>query len=488
MDSSNTDTTSSDDYDFDDWNSIHEPRFNYAKTTSNFGKLILQNERNRLECAEWDLEAAIGSRSEFEGQEWVPLVIEEVENQMEPTGSVMSKIMAKYRRDLGFSFVTNFTEFEDLKEEARDFMKCFPSRPKPFDQERAARKDLRSEKRALKLQAEEKEKQQIKADWKAERKVGKLCVKFEKFVEAYSFLKEMGKIPNFSREISCEEVRARCGDNFRYLQDFREAYKTEFKLFTFLNWDCLDLTHFEFHYFPIVEQSTRNISTSVNLPVLTPRAMNILKAYEQHIKFHNPRTLEGRRALLFQKLYRRYRAVMKKSADPSFIDWRHCKVTNWPSHIDKSNFDAWSEDDVLLLEALVEGNEIKFERAEMATEEVANPLGMTLDFYSRSVTKIQNQDIYGATCALSDDEGICGPPAVKIGINNIAIKRKSVCKTEASRNLIPETKKIKIASNHPANPEERDQILPQALEITFFLKANKPGGQVFINRSQNDNP
>ena len=432
-DSSNSDTTSSEDS--DSWSQAKEHKVDYFKTQRDYKRNISSREKNLKRCASWDMEAAIGNISDNpwakdpddDGEKYYPLEIEEPEDQINPQSNVVARIMTQYRKDLGFNTVGDFIDIQDDDLVLEKFFSCLESRPKKFDHEREERRQSRRERRQMRRQALKDSEAQIKAalkdeiaaKLKADRKIRKRRKRMEKLSEAYYFLKFVGKIPQFTGEtlnlLTCDEIRVQSG-NLRYFQDLRELYKTELNYYTFLNWDYLDLTHFAFQNFPIIDQITREItyignSQVVSPPVLMSKGVNVLAAYEDFIRFHNPRTLEGRRQLLFQKLYSRYYALMGERAYPTFIDWDSCKVSKWPSKVDKSNIEAWTEDDVLLLEALLTAGKLVFTEAEKVLKDRPDPLGMTDSFYDRSVIQVHAEEVEGSDCAVSDDEKICGKPS-----------------------------------------------------------------------------
>jgi hypothetical protein len=500
-DSSNSDSTSSEDSE-DTCSQVVEPKINYSKTQKDYRKNILSRERNLKLCAEWDMEAAIKGNGieeqpDADGQNNFHSEMEEVR----PQTSVVSRIMAQYRRDLGFNEVLNSPESEPEKEEIQKIISCFESRPKMVDHQREKRRRERRVKRQMRRQAlinpediwKASMKDERKFEWKIDRKLIKRGKRLKKVNEAYSFLKYLGKIPQFTFEtlngMTCEEIRAQLG-NLNYFQDLRNFYKTELNYYTFLNWDNLDLTHFENHHFPIMNQITRNVTYNGNSKVVSPpvfmsRGVKVLEAYEVYIRFHNPRTLEGRRMLLFQRLYRRYLAAMGLNANPSFIDWEHCVVINWPYHIDRSNLNNWTTGDVLLLETLVEDEDLVFEKAGTLLKKSPSPLGVTENFYERPVITVNTDEIEGSDCAISDDEMICSRSARTI---EEAIAEVSKAKAPAKRkykkrkpkfvvNLespefhdrnidpFPKVNNVKVVSDEPADEQKRTEVLRQALDI-----------------------
>lgn len=511
-DSSNSDTTSSEDSDSWDFS----PKVNEAKTRRDFKLFIEMRNRNLELSRKWDMEANIRAKEEplwdlekenNDGKSYYPLDIDpsELEDQVNPKRSVISRIMAQYRKDMGFNPVGNIFDSEPEFEEVSSFFRCFESRPKKVDQKREKRISRRSEKRIKKLgSVEEKEtveiKEQLKIERKAERKQEKRLRKSQKLAEAYSFLKFLGKIPQFTaltlKQMTCEEIRAHSGDfEFRYYQDIREAYKTELKYYNLLNWDYLDLTHFEFHYFPILDQITRNISYAGNAkvispPVLTSKGLNILTRYEKHIRFHNPRTIEGRRMLLFQKLYRRFYAAIEGFLNGYFIDWQHCEVPNWPAHIDKFDLTKWSDQDISLLEQMLENKELVFESDEKFWKDAPPLLGITENYDERPMIRVEPEQVEGEDCAISDDEMVCGSKSYLELLEEAEIiaeeRAKGIAETKQTSasdkpaKLKTATKplkyiesveaetdadNIKVISNKPADEIEKQTVLAKALEI-----------------------
>lgn len=502
-DSSNSDTTSSEDS--DNWDPAKEPQFDYVKTYEKYEDCILGGERNLEECRKWDMKASIPKEDEIRNHEdyYTPLIIrdDELEDQVNPTRSVMARILAQYRRDLGFNPVGDFYDPEPSLEEANNFFGCFYLSSKKVDPERDERRRIRKENRALKTPTEESIKRAADREiQKADRARRKRRRKFEKLFEAYSFLKFLGKIPQNLEGMECEEIRARSG-NFLFQYEIREAYKTEMKFYTLLDWDYLDLSHFEYHNFPIQDQITRNITYPGNAkvispPVLMPRGLNVLEKYERHLRFHNPRSIEGRKMLLFQRLYRRYHTVMKGESDPYFINWEQCTVLNWPEYIDRGNMNKWTDVDVFLLERLVEDGDIIFEKSSKLLKEQPAPLGMTADFHLRPRIKVEIDKRKGDDCAISDDENICGSAEKIAEIEHkkieksspspkLAKRKKTSTKNEetskASMDIVEPfrvVKSIKVVSEELATEEEREEVFAEALEIFRKTSGEKDAEEI----------
>ena len=484
---------------------------------------ILQRERGLTECREWKLEEVIQQKIKLDAAiesdtDLCPVEIEEsvpekqenpsnakivLENQVNPSNSVIGIIMAQYRRDLGFSPVESFHEPQASSSEVLGFVSCLTQEPAEFDDSEESENETKTVSNLKETTEEQKRIKRNMLDYKkhmkkfrAELRADKKKEKLNQIIEAYSFLKYLGIITGQS---DCEEFSESTGVTSVY--EFKKYYQDELRMYTFLNWDFLDLTPFEFHKFPIVNQITRNVTISghiqnISPPVMMPKSIAILKKYLKQIRFHNPRTLEGRRMLLFQRLYRRYlKAVGKGGADKTYIDWSHCVAGNWPDEISQIDMDRWSNNDIELLNNLLDSRQLVFEKASRQSTRFAKKLGEK-DSHSAPV-KYDISSIEENDCALSDDEIICGPglsdASIEVMENILAVRAvesaEAKIKYESLRNTGSQSrserkKELKKASasskpnpssssSHstifksysPADPIKRAQIVAKALNI-----------------------
>lgn len=305
------------------------------------------------------------------------------EDQVNPKGNFMARIMAQYRKDLGFSPVRPFDEAYS-REEFFEFLKCFEG---------------------------------------AEEELTRLgLTKFDhKLQEAYQFLKYLGIIPHFDPEtemFSCSKIREQTG--FVNIKHMLEVYEEESKLFTFLNWDYLDLTHFEFQRFPVIDRIIRNLPSNINPNytgegIMTVSGRAILEEHVEHIRFHNPRTIEGRRMLLFQKIYRLYYKAMKAAGakmNQSFINWYYCSVSGWPEGISLTDLTTWTDEQIDALQEAIKTDALKFSQiTRHSSSSLKAWLGRVEGFDALPVIRAVfafKKEHSRNVCSLSDDEEVCG--------------------------------------------------------------------------------
>jgi hypothetical protein len=291
--------------------------------------------------------------------------------------------------------------------------------------------------------------------------------------------------PKSSKNISVRVMmKYRYELGFRADREIDETNEEECNFYTFLNWDYLDLTRFEYHKFPIDRIMTTSSFDGVQ-PEFMPVGLDILEAHFDQIHFHNPRTLEGRRMLLFQRLYRRYEAAMGRQAHPSYISWRHCRVSNWPTFVSQSDLGSWSSEQVTTLNDLLESNVLKFTCHHTSGDiETPEPLGRQQ--ISLPATKIDYAAFTGETCGVSDSRLVCGDPPLEIS----KAKKKKSKKTMKSEKIVKKKSResdsesedskaspassietyrrmdrIDVISDKPADPEKRKQVLQRVLQI-----------------------
>ena len=471
---------------------------------------ILQRERGLEECRTWDLDEAINRQVESEeddGKAYYPMesLVGEMENQAHPRKSVVSRVMMQYRRDLGFSGNIDFVEPMASVSEVSQFISCLipePEEPEiPEKVEKVGSVSMEPAQNETEEQKRERIKQQNReADRRmirriqAEMREEKKQEKFKQLIEAYTFLKEQEII---KPGMTCEEFKDET--DIESVDQFRNFYRKELEMYTLLNWDYLDLTPFEYHHFPITDHFTRSVThfgykEEVSPPIMMPSGIEILRRYVNNIRFHNPRTLEGRKMLLFQRLYRRYYKTMGKEADPSFIDWSHCVAINWPEDVSRIDLYAWVDKDVALLNQLIDSDQLVFEKAPVSKKQTKTyrKLGQKDSFSSRKPIRVNFDTISEDTCGLSDDEAICGPPAQYNDALEEVIENRDIQndidkayyeRRHKMRYLAPvnEEKKastsvkssdtgfemfsVLVVSDEPADPVKRERALAKALEI-----------------------
>ena len=463
---------------------------------------IIQRERGLRECETWDLDEAINRKIEYVGEPYYPLKIteRELESQTHPRNSIVSRVLAQYRRDLGFTAVENFDEPQASLSEVLHFVSCLVQEPvesEDFEESESDKEIMQATTTVDELAQEESEEQQrariykknreedkkmmkrLKAEWREEKKQDKV----NQIIEAYSFFKYLGII---TPGMTCEKFSNDSG--VVSVAQFKHYYKNELSMYTFMNWDYLDLTPFENHHFPIADRITRNVkaaSSSVMLPV----SLEILRRHIRYIRFHNPRTLEGRKMLLFQRLYRRYFRALGDDADPSYIDWSHCDAKNWPVHVSQINMRGWIDSDVILLNQVLDSQELVFEKALILKKQTKTyeMLGQKNSFASKKPIKVDFDSIKGNECALSDDEDICGPPMSRYtenAMNKIIELRSQQLATDKAdyerRHL------MNFTAPHPGNGEKRASIAEKkssnpipisSIMFSVKVESDKPADQ-----------
>lgn len=482
---------------------------------------ILQRERGLEECKTWDIEKAVGQEIQWndevdDGLSYYPLELKEseLENQIHPQASVISHILAQYRKDLGFSTAENFDEPNANAPEVLRFVSCLAPEPsEPLDAENSDEDafetstipDETSEQKRFRKNREDDKKmfKRLAVRLREERQRDK----FNEIIEAYSFLKYLGII---TAEITCEAFSAKT--KITSVIQFKNYYKEELGMFTGLNWDYLDLTPFEYQYFPIADKITKrsgssSIVSDVSSPLMMPLSIEILKATLKYIKFHNPRTLEGRKMLLFQRLYRRYHVALGSEADQLYIDWSHCIVTNWPERVSRLDLYRWADEDVTEMNRLLDAHAITFEKAPSSKKQTKTykMLGQKEPFSFKIPIKIDFDSIEGKECVLSDDEDICGGEltdysretsdkvsALRSKVLDAdkadyerhhklffaepvaeMVEQKSAATLKPSSSSSIKSISVLVESDKPANPSKRRHALARALE-TFRNTSGKP--------------
>ena len=394
---------------------------NLKQTRENFSEGLASRERGLASCRVWDMEAAINKPVEWmdgsqfeEGKsvEFEPLIIDrnEFEDQENPKTSVMARIMTQYRRDLGFRERLDLDFNEEVTEEdLLELMNCYG-----YSRERLAKIEENSRYKKL-----------------------------ARVREAYSFFRYLGKVP-YIHAISAEEcVRFKIESGFTKILKMVESYDETLKAYTFLDWDNLDLTHFEYQLFPVVNKIVRNLSPNSNPNytgegILTVGGMRILAEYVDSIRFHNPKTIEGRRMLLFQKLYRLYFKATGDAAHPNFIDWSHCRITSadWPENMSRSDVNEWTDEQIEEMNQMLKSNLIVFKFKKMKKSSDAELfLGNVRGFETRPVVRAEfayEKERAKDIQPLSDSEEVCGnnKPTRKY---NLAMKKMETEDAKAAK-------------------------------------------------------
>ena len=296
-----------------------------------------------------------------------------------------------------------------------------------------------------------------------------------------------------------------------------------------LNWDLLDVTPFKNQKFPMDQIFTnsqyKNQTETENFKKLTPRGLNILKHYLDRdlIHFHNPKTIEGIRMLIFQKLYSLYLKVKGKAAHENFINWNHVSAPNWPVGMSRNDLHSWTEQDVKFLSFLLcDTNFIIPSRSRPNKKKDSNDfLGLFLGQTSMQSVDINLNDIEGEHCSLSDSEEVCGSfrskssklPVATASLRNLELKSdyKVKSNSEDDKDILEEAKSqsndridedefeektvlekrkrttkqketqfgfknVLVKSDAPADPKLREELLEKVLNV-YRKDTNQPDAQ-----------
>lgn len=363
---------------------------------------------------------------------YYPLVIDErdVEDQRNPTGNFMSRIMAQYRRDMGFREM----DTGDIKVEEPEviaFLLCFKDTPiSVYDQN----------------------------------------LELSRLIAEYDFLKSAGLIPANTNE-GCEAIKKATG--FNSFSDFKTSYEQNISAYTFIDWNLVDLTRFRGLKFPILDKmikefKLRYFNKVYTTPyVLSTFGQDAFRKYSDQIRFFNPRTLEGRQMLLFQRIYRRYsQADAKFNSD--FIDWNKWNVSNWPLGMNQSDLLSWTDNQISLMNLLIDQDQINFVSRNLSAKNVPLPLIIPARFNSVVKIAYNHKDINGYdSTTLSDDEAICGPRASKNDNYKAANKKLKNLKDKidarkAAKNTGKEAKEERKKKKH--NKEESTEQAPRTIK------------------------
>ena len=382
---------------------------------------------------------------------------EYAECQKDPQ-NYMARIMKRYREDLG---INNVKDFDPSAAEVLKFLECF--------------KDFNS----------------------SSLREGE----FQRLFEAYSFLQYIGIIPEKTEK--CEEIKEKTG--LTTVKDLLTVYEKKLEQFTVINWDLIDYTRFKSHKFYPFEKLIKNfdlkgkerMNTHEDSMVLSGYGKEAFEKYADSIRFHNPDTIEGRRMLLYQRIYRRYLEVLAKRANPFYIDWKSCYVSNWPASISLSDMSTWTDEDIETLSSLIDRNELIFYELSIEMENPPAPLGLTADFNPDSVITVEK--ITGKPKeSVSDDERICGTDAYikkakallgakepekqqgkssheEEATDKVNYLKSASSESKSSKSISKSPKsvssngikivQVKIDSKDPANPQKRQALLDRILEM-----------------------
>jgi hypothetical protein len=255
--------------------------------------------------------------------------------------NLMSKIMNRYRQDMGIVPVLKNNAQNASVDEVIMFLDCFQDRP-----------------------------HNIQTD----------SSNFDEIVKAYSFFKYIGKIPlNTKFPVNCQEIKESV--ELRSFEDILRVYRELNSAFTIINWDLLKLMPFKNQYFPVTEFIIKPFTFNYEIhgkpdlirefttqPSLTVYGKKVLKTFFDKIRFLNPKTEKGRIILLYQRIYRRYSKDLGKNANPYYIDWGYCTVHNWPMNMDRYRVSKWTDEDIREMNALIDSDLLKFEYSSQSLE------------------------------------------------------------------------------------------------------------------------
>ena len=320
-------------------------------------------------------------------------------------------------------------------------------------------------------------------------------------IEALIFMRKLNFIPQNLSSLSpqqCEDFKKRL--RIKNVAEMLTFYQREFKNYTHLNWDLLDLTHFEYQSFPIIDRIVKTFPKINNYErkgVMTVTGMKHLKDYVDLIRFHNPRNRDGRAMIIFQKLYHLYyKAVKRERAHPSFINWSHCDVDNWPEGMSKTDMSTWTVEQMRQMVELIKNKQIKFRFTKKGT--VGGFLGNVPGFDKKPVIAVDFATVLekkADICSLSDSEEVCGKVRIvekraKAQTSILKAKSKQSPKKQSQKSprFVPSTTiciktdekpsgmDIPIGPRTPADPETRAQLLEEVKQI--YLEDTGDEGEI----------
>lgn len=346
--------------------------------------------------------------------ESLPLVhevdLEETERQRNPT-NFMARIMARYRMDMG---LTPALEHEppSSSDEVMSFLACFGDKPQEFLTD-----------------AQSFDENEI--------------------VKAYSFFKYLGRIPlkpTFPDQ--CQEIMDKVGASS--FDDILNVYKETRSAFTVINWDLLKLISFKHQYFPVTESMIKPFKfihdvhgqpklkrKHIKPPSLTCYGKAVLQRCVDKIRFLNPKKPEHRKILLYQRIYRRYSQALGRHANPYHIEWKNCIVENWPDTMSRSRILNWTEEDIILMNALIDDGLLRFSYSSCLTKGGSNNLGKLSKIGPDYYTDIKGITGDKDTC-ISDDENFGGEERIQF------LERIKIARTMNEMNERAHKKKSKI--------------------------------------------
>ena len=381
--------------------------------------------------------------------------------------NVMVKIMKRYRQDLGFTTRDDQAEklytSEELLEQMQPLVECLGNNISEFTTDSS----------------------------------------HTNLIEAFMFLKKLNFIPKDLSTLSqqqCEDFKNRF--RIENVAEMLTFYEREFKNYTQIKWVLLDLTHFEYQSFPVIDRIVKTFPKINNYErnsVMTVTGMKHLKDYVDHIRFHNPKSLDGRAKIIFQKLYRLYyKDISRKRAHPSFIDWSHCDVDNWPEGMSKTDMSTWTLEQMDQMVNLIKANQIEFRFTKNGS--VTGFLGNVPGFDNRPVIAVDFADApekKDDICSLSDSEEVCGKVRIiekrakaQTPTSTLKAKSKQSPKKQSQKSprFVPSTTiciktdekpsgmDIPIGPRTPADPETREQLLEEVKQI--YLEDTGDEGEI----------
>ena len=320
-------------------------------------------------------------------------------------------------------------------------------------------------------------------------------------IEAFMFLKKLNYIPQDLSTLSpqkCDDFKKRF--LIKDVAGMLALYQRKFINYTQIKWVLLDLTHFEYQSFPVIDRIVKTFPKTKNYErnsVMTVTGMKHLKDYVDHIRFHNPKSRDGRAMIIFQKLYNLYyKAINRERAHPSFINWSHCDVDNWPEGMSKTDMSTWTFEQMDQMVELIKANKIKFRFTKNGP--VTGFLGNAPGFDNRPVITADFATVpekKADICSLSDSEEVCGKDRVvekraKAQTPTLKAKSKQSPKKQSQKSprFVPSTTiciktdekpsgmDIPIGPRTPADPETREQLLEEVKQI--YLEDTGDEGEI----------
>ena len=213
-------------------------------------------------------------------------------------------------------------------------------------------------------------------------------------------------------------------------------------------------------------------------------------------------SVETDHLIIFNRIFDLYKKAVPSYAQPGTIDWSHVNVINWPSYIDMSDINAWTEDHLKHLKSLLDADFLIIRPVSRVAKNSPKPLTVSkdepavseADKVSAVSTSFHTKSRRNIRKAVSSPKP---PSSSSSSESDIVVRTKP---SSLKRRVISDTSESEESESVDEEPEESESEIveeepvkkiankPVATSRSVSNKSKKPKAKVIQVKVDSDKP